>query len=193
MTQCKKIQENLAAELLDGGPDPELQAHLAACPACRAEAESFRRLAESFRQLDGEDPGELFFAAQRKRIREAIAAEKPARRAPAWRPALALAAAVLLLFIGLSRWQERKSPTALWSTALLAFTDGQTSVTGSGILELETLNPEQLEGLAQNMERRILGNQDDVLLEDGADLQDLSGPELDQLIQRLQKKLGEQA
>lgn len=193
MTQCEKIQENLAAEALEAAPSAEFQAHLAACPHCRAETESFRRLAGSFLELETSDPGELFFAAQRKQIREAIAAESPVRKSRAWQPALALAAAVLLLFIGLSRWQEQKSTSLAWSTALLTLTDGQASVTGSGILELETLSPEQLEGLAQNMERRILGNGKDELLEDGDDLQDLSGQELDQLIQRLQKKPGEQA
>jgi hypothetical protein len=191
MTQCEKIQENLAAEALEAAPSAEFQAHLAACPSCRSEAESFRRLATSFPDLDS-DPGELFFATQRKKIRDAIATERPARKVRVWQPALALAAAVLLLFIGLSRWQEQKSPNFAWSTALLTLTDGQASVTGSGILELETLNPEQLEGLAQNMERRILNNHGDELLEDGDDLQELSGQELDQLIQRLQQKSGEQ-
>jgi hypothetical protein len=193
MTQCEKIQESLAAEALEDASGSELQAHLTACAACRTEAESFRRLAASIQDLETEDPGELFFAAQRRKIRESIAAESPARKALPWRPALALAAAALLLFIGLSRWQGEKTSNFAWSHAMLLLSGGQASVTGSGILELETLNPEQLEGLAHNMEMRILGNNGDELLEDGVDLQDLSGPELDQLIQRLKTNSGEQA
>ena len=194
MTPCDKIQESLAAEALEASPGTEFQAHLAACLPCRSEAEAYRRLASSLRNLEeSSDPGELFFAAQRKRIRETIADETPARKALPWMPALALAAAVLLLFIGLSRWEGEKSPSFAWSQAMLGFVGGQASVTGAGILELETLSPEQLEGLAQNMERQILGNHGDELLEEGVDLQDLSGSELDQLIQRLKSNPGEKA
>lgn len=192
MTQCEKIQENLAAEALEEAPSADFQAHLAACGTCRAEAESFRRLALGFEGFDS-DPGELFFAAQRKRIRESIAAEATARKSRAWMPALALAAAVLLLFIGLSKWPTQNSSNRSWSTAMLVFSAGQGSVTGSGILELETLSPEQLQGLAHNMERRIFSDHSDDLLEENVDLQDLSGAELEQLIQRLKSKVGEQA
>lgn len=190
MTPCDKFQENLAGEALEEAPSAEFQAHLAACATCRAEAESFRHLAAGFEDLES-DPGELFFAAQRKRIHQTVAAET--RKSRRWMPALALAAAVLLLFIGFSKWPSEKSSNRAWSTAMLVFTADQGSVTGSGILELETLNPEQLQGLARNIERRILSNQDDELLDEGVDLQDLSRSELDQLIQRLKSKPGERA
>ena len=193
MTTCEKIQENLAAEALEGELSPELRDHLQACAHCRGEAEAFRRLAASVKGLDMEDPGEIFFASQRKRIREAVDAGAPSPKGFRWGPALALAAAALLLFIGVSRIQEEKASTQAWSMAMLAFADGQGSVTGAGILELETLDSEQLEGLAQNMERRILGNNGDELLEDAVDWQDLSGSELDQLIQRLKTGTGDQA
>jgi anti-sigma factor RsiW len=194
MTPCDKIQENLAAEALDIGANAEVAAHLEACSACRSEADDFRRLAASLQDLEIDDPGELFFAAQRKHIRETLNKEFPVRKAPAWRPALALAAAAVLLFIGFSTWQGRvTNPNLAWSTAMLVFAEGQGSATGSGILELETLSPQQLEGLAQNMEKSILGNNGDEFLEEGSDLQDLSGPELDQLIQRLKATSGEKA
>jgi len=134
------------------------------------------------------DPGDLFFQSQLRNIqsslREASPKVSPFRR---WGiPSLALAAAVVLLFIGFSRFPafHGSSSNPDWKTALQYLADDGLLDSDQGV-DLDELNPEQLDRLAKNMENRILQEEDGDLPDENGDLDDLSGPELDRLLQLL--------
>jgi hypothetical protein len=87
---AQRIEEPLAREV-----DDELEAHLSACPSCRATAAGMRRDDIRLRAV-------LSPVAVAPRVREAVLAEASGRRrrAAAWRVLSVLAAAVVIAVIG---------------------------------------------------------------------------------------------
>ena len=143
---------------------------------------------EELKDMSLPDPGDLFFQSQfrniQTRLREAAPKASPFRR---WGiPSLALAAAVVLLFIGFSRFPAfHGSPSSPdWKTALQYLADDGLLDSDPGA-DLDELNPEQLDRLAKNMESRILQEVDGDLPDENGDWDELSGPELDRLLQLL--------
>lgn len=186
MNPCDLYRDRLAAFASEGEEDPGFARHLEACPACRAEFQSYMSLTEELQGLNLPDPGELFFQAQLRgiqaKIAESTSLEAPKRRW--WLPSLALAAAVILLFIGFSRFRDaERISQPEWQEALQFLSEEE------GVLEaepgLEDLNPEQLERLAKNIESKLLQGDEAELPEEGGDWDELSGPELDRFLQRL--------
>lgn len=94
MSSCRKMKGLIAASLYEEQSTIErdmLNAHLASCPACRAETERLRQFTESIPQVEHAPQYDLL-PAVRRRLREA-----PVPRLIGWRWALATAACVLLV------------------------------------------------------------------------------------------------
>ena len=188
MNPCDPYRDSLAAYSPEGEEDRDLARHLESCPDCQREFQSYLGLMEELKDLKLPDPGDLFFQSQLRNIqsslREASPKVSPFRR---WGiPSLALAAAVVLLFIGFSRFPafHGTSSNPDWKTALQYMADDGLLDSDQGV-DLDELNPEQLDRLAKNMENRILQEEDGDLPDENGDLDDLSGPELDRLLQLL--------
>src|SRR5262249_55232203 len=118
MKNCEHFQDRLAAgEELDsrGEEALEFRRHLESCPTCRVEVEGYQRLAKELKELLLPNPGDLFFQNQLRRIEQEIQQEAVSRRTRVtrWWPAFALAAAAVLLFIGLARWSSHEGGTGL--------------------------------------------------------------------------------
>ena len=109
MFGCRKARGIIAASIYDDVSAEErafLERHLSACAACRAEAESLRRVAEAISVPPAPFTGDLL-PAVRQRLMEA-----PVRGAWAgWRVALPVAACVMLAAIfGYTAWDGRGIP-----------------------------------------------------------------------------------
>ena len=84
---CESCTEWLDEYLAEDLPDDtraEVDGHLAACPACRAELETYRRLAESLAHLPRHAPG----AEACMRVSEAIHTNAPQSRRTEYGPVL---------------------------------------------------------------------------------------------------------
>lgn len=100
---CQSFQENVT-DLIGPGTDPErvtaLEAHAAACPACAAWLAEMRRTRDALRPLHRVEASTRFKEGVMKRIREMEESEKMEavrpRRVLRWRPALAVAAALII-------------------------------------------------------------------------------------------------
>lgn len=109
---------------LRGAPRKALERHLATCENCRAFAADAADIAQRFRDRELEaEPGELTMARIRSAAEQHVPAHPPRRQAPGrretaspvqlWRPAiLYAAAAVLVIFIGISVLQKQSTPVA---------------------------------------------------------------------------------
>ncbi len=190
MNPCEQYRETLAAYSSEGEEDRDLARHLETCPDCRAEFQSYLGLMEELKGLSFDDPGEVFFRSQLKKIESQIQApsQKPAKTRRWWVPSLALAAAVVLLFIGFSRFR-RQQPTVStpeWQDALQFISEEEGVLPPGHLPELEDLNAEQLDHLAKNIEAKIFQQDDDA--DDKGDWDDLTEPELDRLLQNLNQQ-----
>ena len=106
MSACERVQLDLA-ELLGGELAParaaEVEAHLATCDACRAEAAELRSVLGALATDVAPDPGERYWQTFAGRVRTARATRD--RAAPrrswlgGWAPRLALAASIALLAV----------------------------------------------------------------------------------------------
>ncbi len=188
MNPCDLYHDRLAAFAPEGEEDRDLARHLEACPACRAEFQSYLALTEELQELSLPDPGDLYFQIQAKAIARQIAEEDRAGRSQRrwWAPSLALAAAVVLLFIGFSRFRETpRISEPEWREALQFLSEEEGVLDPEPGLGLEDLSPEQLERLATNIEQRLQQGDEGDLPEESGDWDELSGPELERLLQRL--------
>jgi len=188
MNPCEPYRDRLAAFAPEGEEDRDLARHLEACPACRAEFQSYLALTEELKDLSLPDPGDLYFQAQAKAIARQIAEEGRAGRSQRrwWAPSLALAAAVVLLFIGFSRFRETpRISEPEWREALQFLSEEEGVLDPEPGLGFEDLSPEQLERLATNIEQRLQQGDEGELPEESGDWDELSGPELDRLLKRL--------
>ncbi len=185
MNPCEAYRDLLAAYSPEGEEDRELARHLEACADCRAEFQSYLGLMEELKGLQVPDPGDIFFRSQLRNIESQVqAASRSKAGVPRWwLPSLALAAAVVLLFIGFSRFHRSQPISAPEWQEALQFISAEEGVLADSAVDLEELNAEQLERLAKNLEARILQGSD--LQEEKGDWDELSGPELDRLLQRL--------
>jgi len=189
MNPCEQYREILAAYSPEGEEDRDLARHLETCPSCRTEFQSYLGLMEELKALDLPDPGELFFRSQLKRIESQIQApsQRPGKTRRWWIPSLALAAAVVLLFIGFSRFRRQQSNVSPpeWQEAL-QFISEEEGVLPGPTLELDDLSAEQLDRLAKNIEAQIFQQED--VPEDKGDWDELTGPELDRFLQHLNEQ-----
>jgi anti-sigma factor RsiW len=101
---CFRLDEFLAGDL-DGDPRDEFERHLAECPQCREEAESYARIVQMLQAADRERGGcpPLLSA----RIHEAVSRRRSRRRITA-----AAAAVVLVAVAGLAWMAGRSGPAA---------------------------------------------------------------------------------
>ncbi|HUG89508.1 MAG TPA: zf-HC2 domain-containing protein [Planctomycetaceae bacterium] len=92
---CDRLDEFLAGDLV-GTPCDEFECHLADCPRCRDEADSYSRIVELLRTADRE-PGDCppLLPA---RVQEAVSRRRSRRRT------MAAAAAIVLVAIGGFAW-----------------------------------------------------------------------------------------
>jgi hypothetical protein len=132
------------------------------------------------------DPGELFFQSQFKAIRHALREEAQEIREGFWatwaRP-LALAASLFFLVLGLARITHRQDTLPPnWGLALQQLAEEE----DSSLDDIDELNTDQLQYLANNLEGAILVESGDQLIEEAVDYDDLNEQELDLLIQRLE-------
>lgn len=188
MNRCDPFRDRLAAFTPEGEEDRELARHLEACPTCQAEFQSYLAITEGLKDLELPDPGDLFFQGQLKSIERQIgaASHKVPMLRRWWVPSLALAAAVVLLFIGFSRFHgTQEIPQPEWQEALQFLSEEEGVLAPDSGLSLEDLNPEQLERLAHNIERSLLQGTEGVFQDESVDWDELSGPELDRLLQHL--------
>jgi anti-sigma factor RsiW len=93
--ECKKYKEEMH-RALDGELGPEeragLEAHLAACPACRRDYEALTRALAAFEAAPRLEPSPTFAAGVMRRVRLAEARQARAKRFFAWAAAAATAA-----------------------------------------------------------------------------------------------------
>jgi anti-sigma factor RsiW len=110
VTGCDGVRE---ARLLGRAPDRAAAAHLAACPACRAEAAALERLAAAFAGAAPPSPGPALGAAVLRRAEPLLA--RHARRAAWTAVARAVAAALvpLPLVLLLDAWLVSTAHTLL--------------------------------------------------------------------------------
>src|SRR5437660_1318061 len=104
---CGQMENRLIA-YLDGKANRterrEVEAHLAACAACRTRAEEFRLLCGVLDEVPMKEPSPAFDA----RLRARLAAEPPRRSFWAWlAPSPRLAFAASMLLVG---WVRDRSP-----------------------------------------------------------------------------------
>lgn len=107
MPACDAAHERIARSVageIDAEARRELEAHLAACPGCSAEAGRIRDALALLERDEAPDPGPLYWGSFGPRLRARIAAS--ARRRLLLRLA-AVAAAVAVAFAGLSVFQVR--------------------------------------------------------------------------------------
>ena len=147
-------------------------------------------LIEELRDLPVADPGELFFRRQAKAIGLGLHTETRHEGIRSWFKPLAVAAALFLLVLGVSRINRVPQfvPSAQWHAALeyMAENEDEESV---GLETIDELNQDQLERLANNIEGRILRDSGEQWMEEPADIEDLNEQELQILIQRLENKV----
>jgi hypothetical protein len=117
---CERYQDALSDVAVGASAPAELEAHLAACAACRAELDALRQV---LAVVDGElqralasNPSPDLVA----RIRSAVAVSEdaPSRRlALAWRPLLAAAAVLAIGLAVVVRTERRGEPVTVASSA----------------------------------------------------------------------------
>ena len=98
MFQCRKMRGLMAAAVYESLEAPEkaaLEAHLARCPACRAESEALQKTAGAIPVAPAPFTGDLL-PVLRARLRD----ETPPRRVLVWRPMLGAAALILVVAFG---------------------------------------------------------------------------------------------
>lgn len=142
------------------------------------------------REIPVAPAGEWFFHRQRKAVREAIR-DQAGRRAREgfwdlwWKP-LAAAAALFFLVLGIARIthrQENLHPSE-WVVAL-EYLSAQEE---PSLDEIDEMNLEQLDRLANNLEGDILAEAGEQLMEEPIGVEDLNDAELQMLIERLEAK-----
>ena len=121
---CERMENRLIA-YLDGRASPadrrEVEAHLAACGACRTRAEEFRRLWTVLDEVPAEEPSPVFDA----RLRARLAAEPARPSVWSWLlPSPRLAFAVSLLLV-LSAWISSLPPATLPAPPAPANSEGE--------------------------------------------------------------------
>lgn len=109
MTECEQYQEMIGA-LLDGELSQQeraaLRAHVAVCPACRAMLEAFEAISGAMQEEIVQPPEDF----TQKVMERVVAAERRAKQPrPRWQRALALAACLALVVIGVTPWLPRAS------------------------------------------------------------------------------------
>jgi hypothetical protein len=98
---------------LDGALDGTRGAHLASCPACRADVETLGGVLARVRAVDVPEPSPLFWDHLAARVGDAIAREPmPVRERGWWSPRLAWAAAAVVLTAAGAGYLTRSQPQA---------------------------------------------------------------------------------
>lgn len=118
---CKQVREKLAEYqlgALDDAKAAALAQHLAECADCRAELEALRRTAELLTPVEVASPPRDLWPGVREQLRPRRAWGWNAL-AVHWQPALAGAAALLLLILGIA-WLALRPPAIEPSSELLA-------------------------------------------------------------------------
>lgn len=111
MLSCEEALEQMSQALdgpLTGEERGELEAHLAGCPACRADWEALRELHQAMGELEETPAPEGFADRVMERVREESGPAKvvPLWRRPQWRAAAGLAACAVIcvgLYYGADR------------------------------------------------------------------------------------------
>jgi hypothetical protein len=147
-SECNKLQKDIAAFFLDDldqRAQQALAAHLAACPRCRSEKESYARTFQELASAGDEPLPRHFF----------IYPQQPAsnpwqlfrRMSPGWQTALASAVVLMLLFgtASLSRLQMR-SDSSGWAISF-----------GGGHLDTAAIKLEILDAARKEDEEAIAG------------------------------------
>lgn len=200
MMSCKEYQEVLLNEKIEEIQEPmasQLAEHLEQCPLCLSEAESFEPLVAELRDLPLPDPGELFFRRQLKSINQQIEAEAPRRNQTKsfrpWYASLVAAAAVLLLFIGYSRWAGHSDDAWKqdWKNALNFLAEDSDPELLP--LDLEELNGPELDRVARGIVEDMFEDLEKKAEPSSDDWMDLNGDEMDDLLHRLQVEEGRKA
>ncbi len=103
-------------DALDGGPSPRVAAHLAACAACRRQADGLAAMRDAIRDADVPEPTPFFWSHFAARVSEAARAGAPPRRrlwGPSWRDARcswSLAAAAVIVVAAMASLVLRSGP-----------------------------------------------------------------------------------
>ena len=168
--------------LAGGRPDAKLDAHLAACPACRAELAELRMLVDDTREA-GEmpEPSPLFWDALSARVRDAVDDVPVPTRwwAAYWRPVAAMASVLGTVAIVLSS-QPTRGPVAVDGPVAPLAADGEPIIVWSLIEQV--VAPMPIDTVA---EAGILPS-DEVT---AAAIEDLSPAEVDALRRLLRAEL----
>lgn len=91
-------------DLAEGQPAPsETRAHLASCPACRAQIEQLQQDLALLPEVDVPEPSPLYWAAFRRELADRVRELPTNRRAERWLWAPALAAAAVAVVVLLPR------------------------------------------------------------------------------------------
>ncbi len=191
MKVCEKYQGLLSAWVLgdvEGSDLQEVTRHLQGCPSCQRESEEIRALLDDLKAIHVPEAGDLFFQRQLHKIQEQVRQEKvpsPGFRKIWWVP-LAAAAVIAFFVFGIRQLDHRPmvGQALDWNSAL-QFLAKENDVTPT-LEDLEELSPQQLQLLANNLEKKILLEEGESWGQDTGDWEDLTGPELDSLINKLQ-------
>lgn len=201
MTGCDRVQPLLAEWVtneLDGVDAADVRSHLAECAACRADEAEMREVLsvlDAEKSPDGlggvKDPGAPYWAGFASRVSASVAAKPRAKKAPAATNVVSLfsrvprfaaaalaAAALVVLAVNMPRTATVSDPDAQLA-ALLASPGAE----GIGDAFVPSAS-DAMAGLATDdlarLGERLVGE------EDGADLDDLSSDQLDELLELLE-------
>jgi hypothetical protein len=97
----RHLSDEDVPDFAEGHGSPAGREHVAACPACAARVEEARAVLSLARRAEVPEPSPLYWEAMRRSVGRRIDADRR-RSWPAWLPALAAAAAVVLAAVRLT-------------------------------------------------------------------------------------------
>jgi hypothetical protein len=115
---CRRVRAALVEHLEDQLPADDqdrLTAHLQSCPRCAAERTALEKTLSLLGRRELPEPDERFWMELKGRVREGLREDRTSRRQPSpvpartWAPAVAVAAAVVFLFLW---WVHQPLPPA---------------------------------------------------------------------------------
>lgn len=147
------LSHETLSELLDGGPTPGAEEHLAGCPACQGELETMRGLRAELRELPELDPPAELWARIESQLPIAARRERSRLR---WPGVIALQvaamAAVFVIGIGLGRVWEPGEPSADTATPQLVVAESGPSTLAEAMGDVRRLGA-QYDAAVANLQR----------------------------------------
>lgn len=159
---CKKVREPSTVydqNLLEAGPDSQVEAHLCECPSCRKDYEETREVLTLLKKNRLPDPGPGFWDGLSSRIMTQVRLYRPEEKEDPWYkkvrinpfgwPGYAWATALLLMLLtpvaiynmhiqgnNTPSMQEIKGPEMKWETGSLAFSAAVESLSDNESIRL---------------------------------------------------------